>query len=365
MMKNNLSITHLFWFFFLICLACSTDDPLLAELEEENIIENPTEKPTEIENSDNYLSEIKLADPYILSDGDYYYAYGTYDVNKGFHAYKSKDLYTWEHVGLVLEKENTSERAHFWAPEVYKIDNIYYKFFTANRNLYVAKSESPEGPFIQHGRICNNKIDPHLYIENDKKYLFFADASGRACISMGELNDDFISMKEETICECICPQGWEGIINEGPFVYKHGDTYYLTYSGNTYTSQGYGIGVATSHFIMGEWEKSSYNPILQRKEPWVGTGHHSLFVDKNGVNRIVFHAHNDKNSVNPRRMYIGRFHIGKDGVFTVENTFIVPKLKTDVTPIHVFRSSFDDNQPVDGVNRESHQSLQMNKESIR
>ena len=59
--------------FFLIpivncCLACSTDDPLLPELEEDVISSTYEEQKTETENSDEYLSDIMLADPYILKD---------------------------------------------------------------------------------------------------------------------------------------------------------------------------------------------------------------------------------------------------------------------------------------------------------
>ena len=187
--------------------------------------------------------------------------------------------------------------------------------------------------------IYKNGIDPHLYIEGDKKYLFFVNTSGTYSVWLGELNDDFLSMKEETIHECLFPQGWEKRVNEGPFLYKNGDKFYLTYTGDGYTSQNYGVAVATSYNIMGTWEKASYNPVLQKREPWVGTGHHSLFIDKEGINRIAFHAHNDKNSINPRRMYIGRFHIDGKGVFTVENTFIVPKLKEDLAPVRSSHSS--------------------------
>ena len=122
--------------------------------------------------------------------------------------------------------------------------------------------------------------------------------------------------------------------------------YYLTYSGDGYQYQNYGVAVATSSDIMGSWEKASYNPVLQKREPWVGTGHHSLFVDKNGVNRIVFHAHNDKSSVQPRRMYIGKFHIDENGVFIVDNSFIVPKLKEDPTTVHPSRQTTIVSTPV-------------------
>lgn len=319
-----------------VCVACSTEDPLLPDLEEDFLSTTYEEPNTESESYDNYLSDVKLADPYILLEGDYYYAYGTYDSNNGFHTYKSKDLFSWEYVGMVLEKKNTSAAGTFWAPEVYKIDNAYYMFYAADKNLYVAKGDSPEGPFIQLGGkyIYRHGIDPHLYIEDNKKYLFYANTNGRYSVWMGELNDDFLSIKEETIHECLYPQGWERSTNEGPFVYKDGDTYYLTYSGDGYQYHSYGVAVATSNNIMGKWVKASYNPVLQKRNPWVGTGHHSLFVDKDGVNRIVFHAHNNKSSVHPRRMYIGRFHIDENGVFVVENTFIVPKLTTtNIAPI--------------------------------
>ena len=317
--------------FFSCCIACSTDDPLLQELEEYIIPDDSVGHVTEFENLDNYQSEIKLADPYILCDGDYYYAYGTYSTNVGFGAYKSQDLYSWEWVDNVLIKENTSANGTFWAPEVYKIEGTYYMFYAADKNLYVAKSDSPEGPFIQLGKkmVFKGGIDPHLFIEGDRKYLFFTRTFGNYSIWMGELNDDFRSMKEETVHECLSPQGWERFTNEGPFIYKNDDMYYLTYSGDGYQYQSYGVAVATSDEIMGKWKKASYNPVLQKRGPWVGTGHHSLFVDKDGVNRIVFHAHNDKNSIHPRRMYIGKFHIEKDGTFVVDDEFIIPKLITE------------------------------------
>ena len=255
-------------------MACSTEDPLLPDLEEEALPVAYAGQKAEKETSDNYQSEVKLADPYILLDGDYYYAYGTYEANKGFGAYKSQDLFHWEYVGMVLEKENTSASAYFWAPEVYKIDGSYYMFYAADKNLYLAKSDSPEGPFIQYGSkmIYKKGIDPHLYIEGDKKYLFFANTSGKYSVWMGELNDDFLSMKEETIHECLYPQGWERNTNEGPYIYKHGDKYYLTYSGDGYQYQSYGVAVATSTDIMGTWEKASYNPVLQKRDPWADAG---------------------------------------------------------------------------------------------
>ena len=41
-------------------------------------------------------SQVPLADPYILLDGDTYYAYGTNDAN-GIRCYTSDDLRVWKY----------------------------------------------------------------------------------------------------------------------------------------------------------------------------------------------------------------------------------------------------------------------------
>ena len=41
-------------------------------------------------------SQVPLADPYILLEGDTYYAYGTNDAN-GIRCYTSDDLRTWKY----------------------------------------------------------------------------------------------------------------------------------------------------------------------------------------------------------------------------------------------------------------------------
>ena len=152
-----------------LCLNCSTDDPLWSELEmyTPSVIE---EEKNTIENNDSekYLSDIKLADPYILIDGDYYYAYGTYDSRNGFGVYKSSDLFYWEYVGVVLEKNNTTASNNFWAPEVYRIDDMYYMFYAADRNLYVAKSDS-------YDLFDNNKHMNFDEFKNSYSYKFYRD----------------------------------------------------------------------------------------------------------------------------------------------------------------------------------------------
>ena len=104
---------------------------------------------------------------------------------------------------------------------------------------------------------------------------------------------------------------WEGnAITEGPFVVKIGKKYVLTYSGRAFWDQDYAVGYALADKPEGPWRKSASNPILRRFRGLCGTGHHSLFKDRDGKWRIVFHTHTSPREVGMRRTYIADFIVG-------------------------------------------------------
>lgn len=261
-------------------------------------------------------SQVPLADPYILIEDDYYYAYGTHAEN-GIEVWRSKDLASWEYKGLALSRANTSEKRWFWAPEVYCKNGKYYMYFSANEHLFVATASSPTGPFRQRGSyqmknlLGDEKcIDSHVFFDEDgTAWLFFVRFTDGNCIWSCKLSADLVTPVPGTLQKCIAvSQDWEtamGRVVEGPNVVKHNGTYYLTYSGNDYQSPKYGVGYATASSPQGPWTKCRTNPILQGVEGLAGTGHHSLFLDKEGQLRIVFHAHHDTQNIHPRLMYIG------------------------------------------------------------
>lgn len=285
-------------------------------------------------------SQIPLADPYILLEGDTYYAYGTHDAN-GIRCYTSDDLRTWKYEGLALNKANTTETQWFWAPEVYHIGNKYIMYFSANEHLFAATASSPKGPFVQVGSyqmeslIGDEKcIDSHVFIDEDSTaYIFFVRFNDGNCIWQAKLSDDFITPIAGTLHKCFAAsQSWElkmGRVNEGPNVIKSGRRYYLTYSGNDYRSQDYAVGYAyTSNIASANWTKYDSNPILRRWDDLVGTGHHSLFYDKEGILRIVFHAHNSTESVHDRLMYIGTMQFRGNNLMMLGDPVIRPTLST-------------------------------------
>ncbi|MGV8964230.1 MAG: glycoside hydrolase family 43 protein [Candidatus Saccharimonadaceae bacterium] len=262
-------------------------------------------------------SLVPLADPFILLHNDVYYAYGTGDEN-GIEVMTSDDLKTWERAagaedGLALHKDNSYGEKWFWAPEVYYVNDKFYMYYSAEEHMCVASSDSPLGPFKQsiHRPMLEDEktIDNSLFIDdNGKAYLFFDRFNDGLNIWVSELEDDLMTIKEETMHKCIhVSQTWEEIwprVNEGSFVIKHKGLYYMTYSANSYESPFYGIGCATATDMLGEWTKYPHNPLLQKPADLVGVGHSAMFKDKAGNWRIVFHAHQSKDSIHPRNMYI-------------------------------------------------------------
>lgn len=288
------------------------------------------------------VSEVPLADPYILLDGDTYYIYGT-GAKDGIEYYTSKDLQTWERGGLALHKDNTTEEQWFWAPEVYYRNGKYYMYYSANEHLYVATANSPCGPFKQvGGRMMKSLIGDEKCIdssvfkdEDGRLYCYFVRFTDGNCIWVCELENDGITPKQGTLKHCFSVSApWEeklGRVNEGPFMVKHKGTYFLTYSANDFRSHDYGVGYATSKSPFGPWVKYEGNPIVQRTDGLYGTGHHSFFTDKQGKTRIVLHAHHSSTEVYPRGMYIGMMKISRRKMLILGQKLLYPNQKHKMT----------------------------------
>lgn len=284
--------------FILLFLSCQNKDTKEDVPEQQNIL-------------------VPLADPFILLHENVYYAYGT-GAEDGIEVMTSTDLKVWKRAAnnenrLALHKNNSYGNKWFWAPEVYYVNNKFYMYYSAEEHMCVAVSDSPLGPFkqtVQKPMLEGEKtIDNSLFIDDDgTPYLFFDRFNDGLNIWVAELESDLMTIKTETMHPCIhVSQKWEEVwprVNEGAFVIKRDGIYYMTYSANSYESPFYGIGCATANDIMGEWTKYPDNPLLQKPGNLVGVGHSSLFTDKNGDLKIVFHAHQDTNNIHPRNMYI-------------------------------------------------------------
>lgn len=283
---------------------------------------------------------VPLGDPFIMLHEGKYYAYGTL-AEDGIAVFESNDLISWSvpkvaKNGLALQKDNVWADRWFWAPEVYFVNGRFYMYYSADEHICVATSESPLGPFKQEVKkpmIENEKcIDNSLFIDDGKPYLLFNRFNDGLNIWIAEMESDLITIKPETMKKCIAvSQTREEVqarVNEGSFIIKRNGVYYLTYSANHYKSQFYGIGFATAENILGPWKKYAENPIYQKPKKLVGVGHSSMFTDKEGQLRIVFHAHNSNTEIHPRLMYIStvlfKNENGKE-IMYIDKDFIIPK----------------------------------------
>jgi len=286
-----------------------------------------------------YEAPVPLGDPFIMLYENTYYAYGT-NAENGIEVYTSDDLASWKkHPQLALKSENSWGDRWFWAPEIYYIKekNKFFMYYSADEHICVATSDSPLGPFKQEVKqpvLSDEKsIDNTLFIDDDgKAYTYFDRFNDGLNIWVAELESDLQTIKPSTLKKCInVSQEWEEVwprVNEGAFVVKHKDLYYLTYSANSYESPFYGIGFATATSPTGPWTKYSANPILQKPQDLVGVGHSAMFTDKAGKLKIVFHAHHNKDSIHPRAMYISDVSFTNDAVpvMKISEDILRPKL---------------------------------------
>ena len=269
---------------------------------------------------------IFVADPTIFHYNGTYYLYGTTTGNsaggEGFLVYTSADLKKWSapagsQNGLALKKGDSFGDKGFWAPQILQYNNKFYMIYTANENIAAASSISPLGPFTNESKEpiikTGNQIDPFIFIDEDgKKYLYHVKLTNGNRIFVAEINDDFQSIKPETVTECISGTlPWENTQNtdwpvtEGPTVIKHNGLYYLIYSANDFRNPDYAVGYATSKSPYGPWEKSREGPIISRKNTnQNGIGHGDVFWDKNNTMHYVLHTHFSTTEVSPRKAAI-------------------------------------------------------------
>jgi beta-xylosidase len=198
--------------------------------------------------------------------------------------------------------------------------------YTANEHIAMATSDSPLGPFTNRSKedlkAPVKQIDPFVFFDDDgAKYLYHVRLTEGNRIFVAELNYDLMSIKPETLTECIAgEQLWENThdaewpVTEGPTALKHKGVYYLIYSANDFRNPDYAVGFATSESPLGPWEKSDKSPIIHRDMLGInGTGHGDLLIDKDGEKHYVLHTHLNDSIVHPRRTAIVKMQFKADG----------------------------------------------------
>jgi len=267
-----------------------------------------------------------MGDPFAVRYDGAYYLTGTTDAGRGFRLWSSPDLVHWKPLGFAYTRgEGSWGERSFWAPELFRYRDRYYLVYSANRKdadagkagfrICLAAAEKPAGPYTDvHAPWCDpgySCIDGHVFVDADgAAYLYFAKVGVvrepklklHAMIHGVRLKADLSGPAGEPVLCTEATQPWEtppegrSFCNEGPFVFRRGERYYMTYSANHYAEPFYGVGYATARSPLGPWRKAPDNPLLrQDKQAGVsGPGHCSVTASPDGKEMfVVYHAHAD------------------------------------------------------------------------
>lgn len=333
---------------------------------------------------------VSLGDPYVLYDAPskLYYMYGTGGGAKdGFATYSSPDLVNWKNEGQVYfgNTKDTWGIHSFWAPEVYRVKDKYYMFYSAqwrdnptneleNFRIGVAVADKPTGPFRDMGKkpIFDPGypiIDANVYFDkNGKVYLYYSRCCYKHPVQSEvadwakkiglynqieeswvygiELKPDFSGTIGEPVLLLRPPvkmndaqAEWESRsvtakeVNrrwtEGSYTFKHGDTYYMMYSANHFGGENYAVGYATAKSPLGPYKKAANNPVLEKNTAKggevTGTGHNSIaFSPDSKQMYCVYHGRTTKTGKD-RVVFIDKMEIQKDGKLVVQGPSTNPK----------------------------------------
>ena len=348
--------------------------------------EQSGKEPVSASQTSNYQNPLPIAlgDPYVLfdpSEGGRYFMYGTGGGAKdGFVAYSSTDLVNWENEGQVYSGNTAGSWAvdAFWAPEVYKVKDQYYMFYSANWKenptnelenfrIGVAVADKPTGPFkeISDKPIFDPGypiIDANVFFDpNGNAYLYYSRACYKHPVKSEvaewarkkgwydkieeswvygvELKRDFSGVIGEPVLLLRPPVSmenqqaeWESRsvtskeVNrrwtEGSYTFLHNGTYYMMYSANHFAGENYAVGYATAKYPLGPYTKAANNPILQKNTAQggevTGTGHNSITYSPDSSEMFCVYHGRTTATGDERVVFIDRMQILEDGKLVID-----------------------------------------------
>ncbi len=276
--------------------------------------------------------DIIVHDPSIIKEGDTYHIFCT---GLGITHWYSTDLKHWTKGKPVFQKApKWTDKVVpgfnnvMWAPDISYYNGLYYLYYSVSafaKNtsaIGVATNKTlnekdPDYHWEDHGIVVEsvpgrdmwNAIDPNLAVDNEgTPWMSFG--SFWEGIKLVKLDKDRIHVTK--------PQKWYTIATrkrtfglsdtlpgdaaiEAPFIYQHGDYYYLFVSYDYCcrgVSSSYKVKVGRSKKITGPYLDIAGMPmiqggastILKGNSHWPGQGHNAILED-NGKTYLVVHAY--------------------------------------------------------------------------
>ena len=239
-----------------------------------------------------------------------------------YHVFSSENLTDWTDHGVILSQEQVPwgkpDGYAMWAPDCVEKDGTYYFYFPdAPREgrgfaIGVATAKHPEGPFKPEKEPIKgiSGIDPCVLVDDDgQAYIYWSGMGLRGAklkANMKEVDGEMMVMEG-------LPEGFK----EGPFVFRRGEWYYLTFpwvrgkktAENDNPTET--LAYAMSKSPLGPWQFKGL--IMAEHVNGCWTNHHSL-VEYRGQ-WFLFYHHNDlsPNDDKRRSVCIDRVSFNFDG----------------------------------------------------
>lgn len=309
------------------------------------------------------LGDVPVHDPSIIRQKDKYYIFAT---GPGIAVWSSTDRVNWTREAPVFAKPPAwalsaipEFKGHIWAPDISRHDDVYYLYYSVSafgKNTsaiglatnQTLDSGDPAFKWIDQGKVIQsfpgvtnwNAIDPNLITdERGKPYLAFG--SFWDGLKLVKLTPDRTQVAESldqipTIASRKSqpnaanppavdgnPADAGGNAIEAPFVYKHGEYYYL-FASIDYCCKGpksdYKMIIGRAKTVHGPYldrqgarlDRGGGTILLAGDAHWYGVGHNAV-ANFDGVDYLVFHGYDAKDPRGRAKLRIEKLEWDADG----------------------------------------------------
>ena len=238
-----------------------------------------------------------------------------------YHVFSSENLTDWTDYGVIVTQNQVPwvkpDSYSMWAPDCVERNGKYYFYFPAapksgrGFGVGVAVADRPEGPFVPEPEPIKGVlgIDPCVLVDGDgQSYIYWSGMGLRGA----KLQPDMKQLDgEQQVMEGL-PEGFK----EGPFAFRRGDWYYLTFpwvrgSKENGANPTETLAYAMSKSPLGPWDFKGLIMAEHANGCW--TNHHSI-VNYRGQWYLFYH-HNPLSPRDDKRrsVQIEKLYFNADG----------------------------------------------------